>query len=189
MTPAAASVRVQTMTHSVHLTPPGLDDEIELTNKAVVDGCNHAFCLACLRDWIRYKPEQPLCPLCKRAIAGYTHGYGKLNHGASKRPRVEGAGTADQPFELLDDDDAPGPSSQPDSGEFCVEHTVVQPQPNEVTQQANIQLAILGLHQFLSASDMHDLNEALDMRAQHLCTYLYLPWMHHAPHCVSQWCR
>ena len=153
-------------THLYNTGHTGLDDEIAPANKAVVDGCSHAFCLSCLRDWIRYKPERPLCPLCKRAIAGYTHGYDKLGRGASKPPKVQGAGTEDQPFELLDDDDAAGPSSQPpttaDIGEFCLEHTVVQP-------RSGIELAVMGG----LPGEFHDLAVMFETLAANLlvCTW------------------
>lgn len=123
----------------------------------MVDGCNHAFCLSCLRDWIRYKPEQPVCPLCKRAIAGYTHGYGKLSRSAAKRPKVQGAGSLEEPYELLDDDDAAGPSEpSPSTGEFCVEHTVVRPQPRPppAVGPQSIEMAILSLHHFLMGEEL-----------------------------------
>lgn len=124
----------------------GLEDEIQATAKAVVDGCKHTFCVKCLREWIEFKPEAPVCPLCKRAITGYTHGYGKLNARTKSNQQVQGAGTADEPFELLDDDDAAGPSaaagpstahpnqssaaqSSADVDEFCLEHTEVRPRP------------------------------------------------------------
>ncbi len=167
----------------------GLEDEIQASAKAVVDGCKHTFCLKCIREWIEFKPEQPVCPLCKRAITGYTHGYGKL---AQPSTTMQGAGTADQPYEFVEWSQGAGASSTehpPDeqdrtagpsgSGgeEFCVEHTEVRPRPPRLPSlfAAGHPLAgdVLGIPvaSLFNDSEMAILNEVFGFAMQaNMCT-------------------
>lgn len=44
----------------------------EMENATMLSGCYHVFCFNCILEWLRMKPE---CPLCKRSPKFFKHDF------------------------------------------------------------------------------------------------------------------